>query len=186
MGLIATRYQIHAVYNNTVATFSMDMAAKTSNRLDDKDSFVDLTPKQKVVVKALAGNPDAGAKEIAEIASANLENDTVSRSYVHPIKDKYGHIVENQRELLENKRTQGESKTTGDPLESLEERLGQDETWQTIKERPNKETVQTANEELESTISVELGQEAVRELLNNKVSEDTKREVIEALFRQAF
>lgn len=155
------------------------MSVKTVNRLNDKEEVWELTDKQKAVVNALAQHPDEGPKKIAEIASKALENDTVSRSYVHPIKEKYGHIVEKQREIKENERYEGTERTEGDPFESLDKSLEQPEQgWQTIQERPYDDKTES--------IELELSKSDVESLLSGDVPDDLKRELLARVVGKAF
>ena len=155
------------------------MSVKTVNRLNDKEEVWELTDKQKAVVNALAQYPDEGPKKIAEIASKALENDTVSRSYVHPIKEKYGHIVEKQREIKENERYEGTERTEGDPFESLDETLSDDSKgWQTIQERPY--------DDKNESIELELSRTDVESLLSGDVPDDLKRELLARVVGKAF
>ena len=155
------------------------MSVKTVNRLNDKEELWELTDKQRVVVNALAEYPDKGPKEIAEIASGNLDGDTVSRSYVHPIKSKYGNLVEKQREIKENERYEGTERAEGNPFESLDETLSDDSKgWQTIQERPY-------TDETES-IKLELSKSDVESLLSGDVPDDLKRELLARVVGKAF
>ena len=167
----------------------MDMATKTINRLDDKTEMYQLTEKQRAVVNALAEHPDEGPSKIAEIASEALDNDTVSRSYVHPIKQKYADLVEQQREIKDNARTEGKEETTGDPFESLEETLGDSTEWQMLSERPHKGTNGNVSNHTESeakTLQTSLRRTDVEALLGGDVPEELRRELLVKIVAQAF
>ena len=167
----------------------MDMATKAANKLDDKTEIWELTDKQRVVVQALAKYPDKGPKEIAEIASENLDGDTVSRSYVHPIKDKYGQIVKKQREIKENERYKGTETTTGDPFENLDQTLGDNSSgWQTIQERPYKgeSNAKDKTENEQNTIQADLSRADVESLLSGEVPENLRRELVIKIVDRAF
>jgi len=112
------------------------MASEQVNRLDDKTEMYELTKKQKAVVNALAEYPDEGPTRIAELASESLDGDSVSRSYVTPITQKYGDLIDKQREIKQNERYEGTEQTSGDPLASLNNELDQDGGWQLINDRP--------------------------------------------------
>jgi len=166
------------------------MATKAINQLDDKEHFTDLTTKQRVVVNALAEYPDKGPKEISEIASKALDGDTVSRSYVTPIKQKYGDLVEKQREIKENERYEGEETTEGDPFKSLDETLADNSNgYQTIQERPHTGSEQSDEdtEELEErTIEIDVTRRDVEQLLAGTVPEEIRRMLIVRVVDRAF
>lgn len=161
------------------------MASAQLDQLDDKTEMYELTDKQRVVVNALAEHPDKGPTRIAEIASEALENDTVSRSYVTPIKQKYADLVEQQREIKENKRHEGTERTTGDPFDKLNETLGDTKkAWQTIQERPHKDT--TSNGQEEKTLRLDVSRRDVELLLAGDVPEELRRELVVKIVDRAF
>ena len=164
-----------------------DTMAMSQSGLDDKDSMLELTDKQTAVVNATANNPDAGPTEIAKIASKYLTDDTVSRSYVHAIKKKYSHLIEKQREILMNKRVEGEERTEGDPFERLDESLSENgNAWQTITERPYKGDAETDETSTEHTITIELTQHEVEHVLQGSIPEGFKKELLNRIVEQAF
>ena len=159
-------------------------------QLDDKTEMWELTDKQRVVVNALAEHPDKGPKKIAEIASEGLDNDTVSRSYVHPIKQKYGHLVEKQREIKENERYEGTERTTGDPFDKLNETLGDtSKAYQTIQERPYKGEENSegdSTDETQNTLQANLSRSDVESLLSGDVPEELRRMLVMQIVDRAF
>lgn len=162
------------------------MASKSVNRLDDKTEMYQLTEKQKAVVNTLAEHPDKGPTEIANLASESLDDDTVSRSYVHPIKEKYGHLVEQQREIRDNTRTEGTETTEGDPFKHLDETLGDNsKPYQTIQERPYNGESESKPEE-QPTLQADLRRADVEALLSGDVPEDFRRVLLRRIVEQAF
>ena len=164
------------------------MASAQLDQLDDKTEMWELTDKQRVVVNALAEHPDKGPTRIAEIASEALENDTVSRSYVTPIKQKYADLVEQQREIQENKRQEGTERTTGDPFDNLEEALGSDSKgYQTIQERPHNDSETGPQQTSEKkTISIDVTRRDVELLLAGEVPEEIRRGLVIQIVDRAF
>lgn len=171
----------------------MDMATQASpgEKLKDRGSYHEMRPKQKAIIRAYAENPDKGAKALSEIASGFLDgDDTVSRSYVHTILDRYPHIAEQQLEIQENKRQEGTERTTGDPFDNLEETLGDtSKAYQTIQERPykgesNNKGDSTENEE--NTLQANLSRSDVESLLSGEVPEELRRELVIQIVDRAF
>ena len=163
------------------------MATDTRSRtINVRDSFHDLTPKMQAVVDAIAKNPDAGHREIARIASDDLEDDSVSRSYVPEIIRKQGHLIEDRRETLANQRFEGEERTEGDPFaqfESLDDSAG----VQTIDERPIKETADNdgAGESTER-LQADLTRRDVEALLSGDVPDRLRRSLLARVVSEAF
>ena len=173
--------------------------------LKDRTEFYELTDKQKSVVNVKAEHPEYKPQRVAEEASKKLPGDeSVSKSYIHPILNKYGEIIKERREQLNNDRYEGESKAVGNPLQSgpLQEQLEDSETWQGIKDRPEKgengdsqpeqpaqteQPQQTQQPETTSDVlQIRVHQEDVEELLTDQVPEDLKAEIVNQLMRKAF
>ena len=146
--------------------------------LDDKNDFVELTEKQKAIVDTKAEHPEYGPEKTANEASKQLPGDeTVSRSYVGPILNKYGHIIKDRREQLDNQRYEGEDKTVGDPFQN---QLGDDQSWQKIKERPEKGSANN------NFITVRVWQDDFEQLLQGNVSDEFQKELLKELTQKAF
>ena len=143
--------------------------------LDDKSDFVELTEKQKAIVNIKAKHPEYGPEKTANEASKQLPGEeTVSRSYVGPILNKYGHIIKDRREQLDNKRYEGEDTAVGDPFQ---DKLNQD-GWQGIKDRPQQNT--------DNFITVRVWQDDLEELLQGTVSTEFQKELLNELTQKAF
>ena len=142
-------------------------------QLDAKDDFDELTAKQQAIVETKAKHPDLKPTELAEQASEGLPaGETVSRSYVKPILENYGHIVEKRQMQLDNQRYEGETKTVGDPFDG---ELKPTE-WQSISERET-------NDEF---IVVRIWKRDVELLLQGEVSDELRDKVLSQLIQQAF
>jgi DNA replication initiation complex subunit (GINS family) len=129
------------------------------------------------VVDAAANNPDAGHKELARIASDELEGDSVSRSYVPAILEQQGHIIRERREIADNRRFEGEERTEGDPFDGLEA----DDSPQHITERPHKDTGESPG------VTVEFRQADVQQALTDPETPTWLKEAVtDALVKQAF
>ena len=106
----------------------------TQNRtISDKEHYHELTAKQKAVIDQIAAEPDAIQQEIADRASEELAKDdsndvdSVNRSYVSVVTNKYPHIIEQQKQQYDNARgTGGEERAEGNPLQNMDEQLGGD------------------------------------------------------------
>lgn len=156
------------------ATDNSDMS---TTGLDDKNDFHELTPKQQSIVDVKAKHPEYGPKETAEKATQQLEGDeSVSRSYVSPILKKYGHIIQDRREQLDNKRYEGDNKTVGDPFQ---DKLNDSQGWQGIKDRPNNSTN-------DNFITVRVWQDDLEQLLQGEVSNEFQKELLNELTQKAF
>lgn len=159
------------------------MPDNKNRTISDKDHYHQLTDRQKAVVDALAAEPDAIQEEIAERATEDLdEGESVNRSYVSVIKNKYPHIIKQQQEQFDNERYTGEETTEGNPLESMDEQLGSEERGvSTFGERnvtstqgestqePTRDTTESAEENAE--ISVTLTRDEAIELATSGCSE---------------
>lgn len=115
-------------------------ASPTANPNDELDSQYDnLTEKQRAVIDAHAQNPNATNREKARIAGEEILNqgEPVNESYCSEILNKkYEGLAQYREEIEQNERPQGSMQTTGDPFKSLD----QSEGYQTIQERPTKQT----------------------------------------------
>jgi len=115
-------------------------ASPTANPDDELDSQYDnLTEKQRAVIDAHAQNPDATNREKARIAGEEILNqgEPVNESYCSEILNKkYERLAQYREEIEQNERNIGSMQTTGDPFKSLD----QSEGYQTIQERPTKQT----------------------------------------------
>ena len=144
--------------------------------LDDKDDFVSLTEKQKAIVDVKAKHPEYGPEKTANEASKQLPGDeTVSRSYVAPILNKYGHIIKDRREQLDNDRYEGTETTVGSPFD----KLGEDQSWQGIKDRPEKPNG-------DKEITVRLSETDVLELINQEQLNEFDRKMLTRVVEAQF
>lgn len=124
--------------------------------INPKDEYHDLTKKMQAIVSAVAEHPEKTQQEQADIATEKLDGENVSRSYVSVVKNVHGDIIKNRRYKIENKRTEGDMKTEGDPFDGSLSPDNDDDTesdddlysgdldeetngWQTITERPVKD-----------------------------------------------
>lgn len=136
----------------------------TQNRtITDKDHYHELTPKQQAVVDAIAAEPDAIQQEIADRASQELANDpdtdvdSVNRSYVSVVKNKYEHIINQQKAQYDNQRGPGgEESAEGNTPDALDRMLGNDSRGTSmIQDRDVKQTQSTADTQEEATESAD-------------------------------
>jgi hypothetical protein len=128
------------------------MHANPNEYLDRQ--YDDLTPKQKAVIDAHAENPDATNREKARIAGEEIlgEDGPVNESYCSEIiKKDYAELAEYRAEIEQNERVEGSEQTVGDPFEALQ---SNQESFQSIQERPVKETEEDTPQVSEPTQTV--------------------------------
>jgi len=111
------------------------MRANPNDRLERQ--YEDLTAKQKAVIDAHAENPDATNREKARLAGEKLDDGSVNESYCSRIlKKDYKEVAQYREEIVQNERNEGDMQTVGDPFEGIP----QDDSYQSIQERPVKGT----------------------------------------------
>lgn len=151
--------------------------------LKQKDSYDELTPKQQAVVDELVETPGADNTEIAERAD-------VARSTVYNVKEKYGHVVE--QEVNKRGRYEGQERTEGNPFAALEDQLGDDDGGvQMLSERPHQpgatDNGDADDEDDAPTLAVTLTREDVEALLlNGTAPDDFRRELTHRVLGLAF
>jgi len=98
-----------------------------------------LTDKQKAVIDSHAEHPNATNRDKARFAAEKLpEGESVNESYCSQIINRdYPKVAQYRAEIVQNQRSQGSITTEGDPFEG---QLEQDKSYQTIQERPVKDT----------------------------------------------
>lgn len=139
-------------------------------QIADKDTFADLTDKQKRVVNELVNDPFAQNTVIKDRAD-------VSRSTVHNVKEHYPHIIETQ--LNARGRAPGEETTEGDPYDGEIEFT---KASQMIGDRPvQPETTESAD----GRVAVELPADDVRAVLAGEDPERVRALVMDAVVSQA-
>lgn len=174
----------------------------TQNRtITDKDHYHELKPKQKAVVDAIAAEPDAIQEEIADRASEELAQnddvdvDSVSRSYVSVVKNKYPHLINEQKRQYDNARGMGgEEKTQGNTDDVLDRALGGDrQTVSTLADRAvtstsdntghtQEGTTESAEEQAEEgAIPVTLTREEAMELASSGCSTSLQKRLVAQL-----
>ena len=146
-------------------------------QIQDKDSYTELTDKQQAVVDELVDDPTAQNTEIADRAGC-------SRSTVYNVKEHYNHIVESQ--INQKGRSPGQETTEGNPFRSLDESLGSDDEVQAFQDRPRQRTDKGVESEPETTITVELGESAIRDVLEHNATNAVEQAVIRAVLQRAF
>jgi len=139
-------------------------------QIADKDTYADLTDKQKRVVNELADDPMAQNTDIADRAD-------VSRSTVHNVKEHYPHIIETQ--LNARGRAPGAETTDGDPFEG---ELEFTRASQYIKDRPEQPD---ATDDTDGRVSVELSEDDVRAVLAGDDTERVRAAVMDAVVKKA-
>ena len=146
-------------------------------QIKDKDSYAELTDKQQAVVDELVDDPTAQNTEIADRAGC-------SRSTVYNVKEHYNHIVESR--INQRGRNAGQETTEGNPFKSLDESLGSDDEVQAFQDRPRKSSDKGVESEPETTITVELGESAIRDVLEHNATNAVEQAVIRAVLNRAF
>ena len=146
-------------------------------QIKDKDSYTELTKKQQAVVDELVDDPTAQNTEIADRAGC-------SRSTVYNVKEHYNHIVESR--MNQQGRNPGQETTEGNPFKSLDESLGSDDEVQVFQDRPRKSSDKGVESEPETTITVELGESAIRDVLEHNATNAVEQAVIRAVLNRAF
>ena len=148
-------------------------------QIKDKDSYTELTKKQQAVVDELVDDPTAQNTEIADRAGC-------SRSTVYNVKEHYNHIVES---LMNQKgRSPGQETTEGNPFRSLDESLGSDDEVQAFQDRPRQgsEKGVEPDPKPETTITIELGEAAIRDVLEHNATNAVEQAVVRAVLNRAF
>ena len=146
-------------------------------QIKDKDSYSELTEKQQAVVDELVDDPTAQNTEIADRASC-------SRSTVYNVKEHYNHIVESR--INQRGRNAGQETTEGNPFKSLDESLGSDAEVQAFQDRPRQGSEKGVESEPETTITVEIGESAIRDVLEHNATNAVEQAVIRAVLQRAF
>ena len=145
-------------------------------QIKDKDSYTELTEKQQAVVDELVDDPTAQNTEIADRAGC-------SRSTVYNVKEHYNHIVESR--INQRGRNEGQETTEGNPFKSLDESLGSDAEVQAFQDRPRQGSEKGVEPEPETTITIELGEAAIRDVLEHNAT-NAVEPVIRAVLNRAF
>lgn len=80
--------------------------SKATEQLAEKESYEQLTEKQRAVIDAFVENPDSNDSEIHEAANEKLSNEgeSVTRAYVPVILNKYRDIAYSRREELDREK----------------------------------------------------------------------------------
>ena len=146
-------------------------------QIQDKDSYAELTDKQQAVVDELVDDPTAQNTEIADRAG-------VSRSTVYNVKEHYNHIVESR--INQRGRNAGQETTEGNPFKSLDESLGSDAEVQAFQDRPRQGSEKGVEPEPETTITIELGEAAIRDVLEHNATTAVEQAVVQAVLNRAF
>ena len=124
--------------------------------MDEKEHYEELTKKQAAIVDAYAEHPSAGDKSLANYASDKLEDESVSRSYVKPVLDRYEHIARDRKLQLDNQRANGNEETIFEPFRCPE-----------------------------GTLRIELSKSDMRSILNGELPEGLQEEIVERLISRA-
>ena len=146
-------------------------------QIQDKDSYAELTDKQQAVVDELVDDPTAQNTEIADRAGC-------SRSTVYNVKEHYNHIVESL--MNQQGRNPGQETTEGNPFESLDKSLASDNEVQAFQDRPRQGSDEGVESEPETTITIELGEAAIRDVLEHNATNAVEQAVIRAVLNRAF
>jgi hypothetical protein len=97
---------------------------------DLEQEYNNLTEKQRAIIDAHAENPDATNREKAQKAAETLGED-INESYCSQvINNRYPELAHYRADIVQNQRSEGEQRTTGDPYPDLDA----DRSWQTITE----------------------------------------------------
>jgi len=135
----------------------MPVSPQPRPELDQR--YQNLTPRQQAVVDARVQNPDATNRDIAHTIAPEIYNsdkrqqgdeqiDQMNESYTSQFqnKDEIEELIEYRQEIQDNQRQEGSIQTTGDPFSAdpgMEEQSG----WQSVKDRPVKQTQQNTQEQ---------------------------------------
>jgi len=137
------------------------MQANPNEVMDEQ--YRDLTEKQRAVIDAHAKNPDATNREKARIAGEDIlgQDSRVNESYCSEIlNDKNPDLAEYRAELEQNERPTGQEQIIGDPFEQLQDQ--DDESWQSIQERPTKEGQQEIEDSVDQDQELDARERSAR------------------------
>jgi len=133
---------------------------QVSPRPELDQRYQNLTPRQQAVVDARVQNPDATNRDIAHSIAPDIYNDqkkdptddsidTMNESYTSQFqnKDEITELIEYRQEIQDNQRETGSMQTTGDPFSADPNMPDDTSGWQSVKDRPVKQTQQTQSQE---------------------------------------
>jgi len=124
-----------------------------NNRPELEQRYQNLTARQQAVVDARVENPDATNRDIAHSIAPQIHNEDkkaprdeaieeMNESYTSQFqnKDEIQELIEYRKEIQDNQRSEGSMQTTGDPFSADPNMPEQKSGWQSVKERPVKQT----------------------------------------------
>lgn len=180
---------------------------QVSPRPDLEQEYQGLTPQQKAIVDAKVDYPDATNRAIAhehgpaklKAQDNNKQKDKFNESYVSQFcnNEDYDELIQYKQNIKQNQRSEGSIETTGDPFSANPNMPDGQSGWQSVKDRPVKQTqpeqpTETYQfqapirvEQKENSWAVEFEPEYFQHLLSSKrLPPELHEELVEAVIAE--